>query len=111
MNVREPIRNSTARMLALAGVGVFLAVWCALSYGGFVPRIILPSPTDVLRAFPVLHYDEALVRSAGASFYRVMMGFLLAAAVAIPMGLLMGTFPAVKHFFAPMLDPLRFLGY
>ena len=37
------------------------------------------------------------------------MGFLLAAAVAIPLGLLMGTFPAVKHFFAPLLDPLRFL--
>ncbi len=109
MNVREPIRNSTARMLALAGVGVFLAVWCALSYGGLVERIILPSPTDVVRAFPVLHFQEALVRSAGASFYRVMMGFLLAAAVAIPLGLLMGTFPAVKHFFAPMLDPLRFL--
>ena len=109
MNVREPVRNRTARLLALSGVGVFLAAWCVLSYGGLVPRIILPSPTDVLRAFPVLHFEEALVRSAGASFYRVMMGFFLAAAVAIPLGLVMGTFPAVKHFFAPMLDPLRFL--
>jgi len=109
MNVREPVRNRTARLLALCGVGVFLAVWCALSYGGLVPRIILPSPSDVLQAFPVLHFQEALVRSAGASFYRVMMGFLLAAAVAIPLGLVMGTFPAVKHFFSPMLDPLRFL--
>ena len=37
------------------------------------------------------------------------MGFLLAAVVAIPLGLLMGTFPPVKHFFVPLLDPLRFL--
>ena len=109
MNVREPVRNRAARLLALSGVGVFLAVWCALTYGGLVPRLILPSPSDVLQAFPVLHFQEALVRSAGASFYRVMMGFLLAAAVAIPLGLVMGTFPAVKRFFAPMLDPLRFL--
>lgn len=109
MNVREPVRNRTARLLALIGVGVFMLAWCGLSYGGLVPRIILPSPTDVLKAFPVLHFEEALVRSAGASFYRVTMGFLLAAAVAIPLGLVMGTFPPVKHFFSPMLDPLRFL--
>ena len=57
----------------------------------------------------MLHFEEALVRSAGASFYRVMMGFLLSAAVAIPLGLFMGTYPPVKHFFAPILDPLRFL--
>jgi NitT/TauT family transport system permease protein len=37
------------------------------------------------------------------------MGFLLAAAVAIPLGIWMGTFPTVKHFFASVLDPLRFL--
>jgi NitT/TauT family transport system permease protein len=74
-----------------------------------VPRIILPSPSDVLRAFPVLHFQEALVRSALASLYRVTMGFLLSAVVAIPLGLVMGTFPALKHFFSPVLDPLRFL--
>jgi ABC-type nitrate/sulfonate/bicarbonate transport system permease component len=34
---------------------------------------------------------------------------LLAAAVAIPLGLLMGTFPPIKAFFSPILDPLRFL--
>ena len=109
MKVREAVSNKTARSLMLAGVAVFAGVWCLLSYGGFVPSVILPSPTDVLKAFPVLHFEEALVRSAIASFYRVMMGFLLAAVVAIPLGLVMGTFPPVKHFFAPVLDPLRFL--
>ena len=37
------------------------------------------------------------------------MGFVLATLVAIPLGLLMGTFPPIKYFFAPILDPLRFL--
>ena len=74
-----------------------------------MPTAILPSPTEVLRAIPYLHFEEALVRSALASLYRVAMGFLLAAAVAIPLGLLMGTFPPVKQFFKPLLDPLRFL--
>jgi NitT/TauT family transport system permease protein len=109
VEVRAAITNHKARSLALAGLVTFAGLWCALSYGGIVPRIILPSPSDVLRAFPVLHFEEALVRSAFASLRRVSLGFLLSALVAIPLGLLMGTFPALKHFFSPILDPLRFL--
>ena len=109
MKVREPITNQRARMLALVGLATFAGLWCLLSYADVVPTVILPSPTEVLRAFPTLHSEEALVRSAGWSLYRVTMGFLLSAAVAIPLGLLMGTFPAVKAFFAPLVDPLRFL--
>jgi len=109
VEVRQPITRHRARVLALAGVITFFAVWCVLSYANIVPTVILPSPTEVLRAFPVLHFQEALVRSIGGSLYRVYMGFLLAAVVAIPLGLLMGTFPPVKAFFVPLLDPLRFL--
>ena len=109
MEVRGAVARRHARTLAVAGVAVFLLTWCVLSYGGLVPTAILPSPTEVLKAIPYLHFEEALVRSAVASLYRVAMGFALAAAVAIPLGLLMGTFPPMKHAFAPILDPLRFL--
>ena len=109
MKVREPVTHRTAQLLGIAGLASFLVAWCVLSYGNIVPTIILPSPTEVLRAFPVLHFEEALVRSALRSFYRVTMGFALAAAVAIPLGIVMGTFPVIKHFFNPILDPLRFL--
>ncbi len=109
MDVREGVTRHRARALAVAGVLTFFATWCVLSYANIIPTVILPTPTEVLRAFPVLHFQEALVRSIGGSLYRVYMGFLLAALVAIPLGLLMGTFPPVKHFFVPLLDPLRFL--
>lgn len=109
MNVRGAVSHRDARLLALGGLLAFLVAWSVLSYGGIVPDVILPSPTEVLKAFPVLHFEEALVRSALASLYRVMMGFLLAAVVAIPLGLFMGTFPPVKHFFSSLIDPMRFL--
>jgi len=109
MEVREPVPRKKARALALAGLLSFLGAWCMLSYGGIIPAVILPSPTEVVQAFPVLHFEEALVRSAAWSLYRVGMGFVLSAVVAVPLGLLMGTFPPVKHFLAPLVDPLRFL--
>ena len=109
MEVRAVVTNRRARSLAFAGLLTFFGLWCALSYSGLLPPLILPTPTDVLKAFPVLHFEEALVRSALASLYRVTMGFILAAVVAIPLGLIMGTFPEIKHFCAPVLDPLRFL--
>jgi NitT/TauT family transport system permease protein len=109
MEVRTPVSNTQARTLAVAGIGGMLLLWCAISYGGLISTIILPSPTDVLAAFPVLHFEEALVRSALASLYRVGLGFLLSGLVAIPLGLLMGTFPPIKHVIAPLVDPLRFL--
>jgi ABC-type nitrate/sulfonate/bicarbonate transport system permease component len=109
MEIREALTNHRVRTLALAGVATFFGLWCLLSYAGLVPAIILPTPTAVMKAFPVLHFEEALVRSALWSIYRVTLGFLLAALVAIPLGILMGTFPQVKAFFAPILDPLRFL--
>ena len=109
MKVREAVTRKQARTLSLFGLITFFGAWCVLSYGNIVPTVILPSPTEVVRAFPVLHFEEALVRSAGRSLFRVGMGFVLSALVAIPLGLVMGTFPAVKHFFTPVVDPLRFL--
>ncbi len=109
MKVREPVTQRTAQLLGIAGLATFIVAWCALSYGNLVPSVILPSPTEVLRAFPVLHFEEALVRSAWGSFRRVSLGFGLAALVSIPLGIVMGTFPVIKHFFNPILDPLRFL--
>jgi NitT/TauT family transport system permease protein len=109
MEVRGVLPKPRARVLAAAGVVVFLGLWSALSYGGIVPHAILPSPTEVAAAIPYLHFQEALVRSAIASLYRVALAFLLSATVAIPLGLVMGTYPAVKQFFKPLLDPMRFL--
>jgi NitT/TauT family transport system permease protein len=74
-----------------------------------VPASILPSPQAVLAALVKLHTDEALVRSAAMSFYRITTSFLLAALVAIPLGILMGAYPPVRTAVEPFSGPLRYL--
>jgi len=74
-----------------------------------IPAQILPSPLAVLKAVAYLHTEEALVRSAAVSFFRVTVGFLLAALVAIPLGIFMGAYPPLRAALEPLSSPLRYL--
>ena len=44
-----------------------------------------------------------------ASFSRVLGGFLLAAAVGVPMGIAMGTFHSMESLFAPIVGTVRYM--
>jgi NitT/TauT family transport system permease protein len=57
---------------------------------------------EVLQAFPRLHFEQELVRSALRSFQRVTIGFTLAAIVAVPLGVYMASFTTVAAFFRPL---------
>ncbi|MCB1187832.1 ABC transporter permease [bacterium] len=74
-----------------------------------VPAYILPSPVAVVKALGYLHTEQALVRSAFFSLKRITLGFLAAALVAIPLGIIMGTYPPLKTWIEPLSGPLRFL--
>ena len=63
VDVREALTRQRARTLALAGLVVFFGLWCVLTYGGFVPAMILPSPTDVCGPSPC---STSRRRSSGA---------------------------------------------
>lgn len=45
----------------------------------------------------------------GISMYRVFAGFLLAVAVALPLGVLMGSFKIVQSFFQPWAEFIRYI--
>jgi ABC-type nitrate/sulfonate/bicarbonate transport system permease component len=69
----------------------------------FFSAAILPSPGDVMRAFPGLWYERGLARNVMISFRRVIMGFMAAFLLTFPLGVLMGTFSKVRAMFTPMM--------
>jgi NitT/TauT family transport system permease protein len=95
--------------LAVASFVVPLAAWAALSVGGVLSAYILPAPTRVVDAAIALFARGNLVPDIGISFYRVMMGFLISAALAIPLGLLAGCFRPVEAFVEPLVGFIRYL--
>lgn len=107
LRVRKELPQQKGLLLTAGFLVLLLGVWWLLTRGATIearvlPPLILPSPAEVLAAFPRLHFEQALVRSALTSFLRVTEGFTLAAIVAVPLGIYMATFPPVAAFFRPL---------
>lgn len=107
LRIRESIPGWMAWVLGIIPILVLLAVWFVVTAGAeaesrIISPTILPSPIEVLKSFPSLWFNRALVRNLAVSFGRVIMGFLLAVALVFPLGVLMGGFTKVKAMFSPL---------
>lgn len=95
------------------GLALFLGLWTLLSTTGMVSRQFLPTPLDVAtRTTYLLAQPFAGATLPGhlfSSFLRFSYGFLLAAAVGIPLGLLMGWYGLLDDIVSPLFDGLRFI--
>ena len=107
LRVREEERSLTSIGLTTMFVVFLVAGWWLVTRGErvedrLVAPLILPSPVEVVKAFPVLHTQQALVRSVFVSFERVAIGFGLAVILAVPLGLYMAAYPPIASFFSPL---------
>ena len=86
-----------------------LVGWCVLSYGGLTSKDFLPSPTDVFKGLLQLFFDYQLSSAIWISTRRILLSFGLASAIALPLGVVMGSFRPVNAFFEPVMAPLRYM--
>jgi len=107
--LREPLPQGTSFALGLAAPILVAVVWCTITYGGMAPPDFLPSPTEVLRGTLQLFIQYDLASAILVSTKRIVMAFLLASAVALPLGVLMGAFEPINQFFEPIVAPLRYM--
>ena len=101
-----------------------LLIWEAAARAEFVSPIVLPAPSAVavkwwISLLPAQDFDPAmqsrlawlfsgeLLHDAYSSLYRVIVGFLVGAGLALPLGLLMGARPAVYALCNPLVQILR----
>jgi len=107
--LREPLSWKTRWIIGGCSVAIFVGLWFLITYTGLVPPKTIPTPADLVRAIPEMHYDHYMVANALVSLLRITLGFLAASVVAVPLGVLMGAFTPVRSFFQPITGPLRFL--
>ena len=96
----------TRRLVGAAAVGVVVLIWWLITAGAvenrLVSPIILPSPAEVIRSFPSLLNERALVQSIAATLKRVVIGFGLATLIGVPLGIIAGSWRVVEAGAAPI---------
>jgi len=111
-SVFDPKQEIPARLYA--GIGIFvgislLGLWCLLTYGGLVRPDFLAPPDAVLRAGYEGLKDGSLIVNTRASVVVIFTGFVLASVIAIPLGILMGSFRIVQAAVEPITNFMRYL--
>jgi len=84
----------------LAGLGLLL-IWQLASLA--LKNDSFPTAWEAIRAIPAILGDKDSLVNFGASLRRMAIGFGVALAVSIPLGLLMGRNRAIASFFNPLL--------
>lgn len=104
------ILSAQERMaVSAAGIFAFFAVWLLVTEMGLVSQFFLPSPIAVAERLWDMILHQGYLRNVGASSFRVFGGFLISAAVAVPVGILIGSFPFFRALIEPLLGTARYL--
>jgi NitT/TauT family transport system permease protein len=85
--------------------------WCLLTLGRqpVLNELFLPSPLRVVQATLQMLFEHTLIDAVLASTGRILVAFLAAALVAVPLGILMGAFEPINRLCDPIVAPMRYL--
>jgi len=96
-------------VLASTGWVPFTGLWEIAVLMRLTNAVLLPGPIKVLASFVELFTEKGYLEDIGMSLYRVIASFTLACLLAVPLGILMGTFRRVEAFFNPLVSAFRYL--
>ncbi|MCP5069484.1 MAG: ABC transporter permease [bacterium] len=104
--LRRVLPQWQAAAIGCLSILVLLGLWYLATAGEAESRMISPtllsSPGETFDSFHELWFDRALTRNTFVTLRRVLLGFLLACLVGIPLGVLSGCFGPVRAFFTPL---------
>ena len=100
-------------VLSALGAAAFFTLWTLAALAQFTSREFLPTPWDVVQRLADLLVKPfagyTLLQHFASSFQRFAMGFALAVAVGIPLGLLMAWYGWIDRVVSPLFEAVRFV--
>lgn len=105
----EDIPKPLYTALTITSIVLPLLLWWGVTTFGNIDPKFLPSPAKVIAAFVQLWSTRELLQDTVASLWRVGVGFLLAAILSIPVGVLMGSFPSIRALLEPLFGLMRYM--
>ena len=109
LRVRTPVSRRQSAVSAVAIWVVFFGVWVLATRMGWVSAILVPPPEQVLRTMVTLFAEQGFAGDVLISVLRVLVAFVMACVVAVPLGVAMGAFPAIDAVLSPFVSAWRYL--
>src|SRR5688572_29900766 len=105
----QPVSPGARVALGVAFFVLFVAVWAAATLGGFVSKTFLADPLTMVTSGWTLLAEMGFAADIGMTVWRVVGGFVLAALLALPLGVAMGAYKPIEAFFEPFVSFARYL--
>lgn len=109
LTLRKPISKGKAVLLGITVWAVFFLAWHFVVVTGIANPLLAPPPGKVLTTLYELLVGGSFPQDIGISVLRVLISFFGACLVAVPLGILMGSFAATEAFFNPFVSAWRYL--
>jgi NitT/TauT family transport system permease protein len=105
----EPVTPAAKVGLGLLFFVLFVALWSWATLGGHVSRTFLADPFSMVEEGVLLLTRHGFAYDIGITIWRVVGGFVLAAIIAVPLGIAMGAWKPVEAFLEPFVSFARYL--
>jgi NitT/TauT family transport system permease protein len=111
--IAEDIPKNLSWTLIVLSIAIPIALWWIVSEyiaaNYEVYAIFLPTPLRTLAALQRLWTEGILPTDIAYSTFRVFSGFFLAAVIAVPLGVLMGSFASWRSLLEPIIGIIRYM--
>jgi ABC-type nitrate/sulfonate/bicarbonate transport system permease component len=112
MNMAGNLRRFAPALLPLVVFGLFLAAWEYAVAGGWLRRLLFPPPSRLISSALELAADgvpigKTLLDHLVVTLARIGGGFVAAVALALPLGLLIGSSPLLDRMTQPIVGFCR----
>lgn len=107
--LRRPVGRKTYLTITVATFITVILGWSLITAGGLVKPMFLPELSSVLANIMEGMRDGSLGENTAISIYRITMGFLAAAILGIPLGILCGCFKKAEAVIGPLCEFIRYM--
>ena len=109
MKPLRPVSRRAGAALGIAFFVLFFLVWSVATLGGFVSKTFLADPFTMLESGWRLLTVHGFYNDIGITIWRVLGGFVIAAVIGVPLGIMMGAYKPIEAFFEPFVSFARYL--
>lgn len=101
------LKNNKTALIRVGSVLGFILLWEAVTLLGIFSPVLLPSPIAVIVAAWNMLLEGVLLPNVLISLTRALAGFILAVAIAVPLGIVAGWYASLFHIVDPLVELFR----